>query len=190
MRWCALLAALALEACVPSGTGVAPLAVVTLPPNPAIAGIAIAADQSLTVVATLPSLSIFTNIQRTAGQLDRLSGPAPLTVFAATDNAFAGLAPGVPANLLAPENRPVLTRLAAYHLVSGRIDTAELRRQIAASGTATLTTLAGDVLTVTTDGPALVLTDANENRCYIEVADVRLTNGVLHTINGVLIPAL
>lgn len=107
MRWCALLAALALEACVPSGTGVAPPAVVTLPPNPAIAGIAIAADQSLAVVATLPSLSIFTNIQRTAGQLDRLSGPAPLTVFAATDKAFAGLAPGVPANLLAPENRPV-----------------------------------------------------------------------------------
>lgn len=189
MRRLVLLSSLALAACAPV-TVAPPPAVVEQSLNPAVGGIQIPVTATLARLTTTPTLGNFANIQRGAGRLDALAGAGPLTVFAATDAAFAGLAPGIAAKLLDPENRAVLARLAAYHLVPGRIDTADLRRRLAATGSTTLTTLAGDALTVSTDGPALVLTDANGNRCYIEVADVRVSNGILHTINGVLVPRL
>jgi uncharacterized surface protein with fasciclin (FAS1) repeats len=60
----------------------------------------------------------------------------------------------------------------------------------AGGGRATLTTLGGQPLTVTMTGDVVTLTSPTGNRSYVEAADVAQINGVIHVVNGVLIPSL
>lgn len=200
MRLLPLLPVLVLAACVqaPERVRVAPAtAVIGQEPaapagNPLVGGVTMPADRTIAAnVATAPTLSTLVRAAQTAGLIDTLSGPGPLTLFAPTDEAFGRLAPGTVDALLKPENRASLTRLLQLHLVAGRLTSAELvRRVTAGGGGATLTTLAGDPLTVGLTGSVVTLTDSGGNRSYVETADVRQANGVVHVVNGVLVPRL
>ena len=128
---------------------------------------------------------------KAADLVGTLSGPGPFTVFAPTNDAFGRLAPGMVDTLLKPENKASLTKVLTYHVVSGAITADDLRQRIAAGGgTATLTTVEGDPITATLVGAVIALTDANGNKSYIETADVRQSNGVVHVVNGVIVPKL
>ena len=69
-----------------------------------------------------------------AGLVDTLKGTGPFTVFAPNDDAFKKLPAGTVETLLKPENKQKLAGILTYHVVSGKLDTAELDKEIAAGG--------------------------------------------------------
>ena len=162
------------------------------PGNPAVGGAAMMADQTIVANASnAPNLSTLVAAVKAAGLVETLSGPGPFTVFAPTNDAFARLAPGTVDNLLKPENKASLTKVLTYHVVPGTLTAADLTQQVTAGGgTATLTTVAGQPLTATLTNGALTLTDVGGNKSYVETGDVRQSNGIVHVVNGVVVPKL
>ena len=162
-------------------------------PNPMVGGVAM--DRAKTIAdnaAAAPTLSTFVKALAAADLTATLSGPGPYTVFAPTDDAFSRLPPDTLAQLMKPENKALLAKVLTYHVVQGTIDFTALKQQIAAgNGTATLTTLAGQPLKVTITGNNVVtLTSVNGNVSYLETPDVHQSNGIVHVVNGVLLPKL
>ena len=67
---------------------------------------------------------------KAAGLVETLQGPGPFTVFAPTNAAFDKLPPGTVTNLLKPENKAGLVKVLTYHVVPGRLTTADLMRMV------------------------------------------------------------
>src|SRR5262245_35676972 len=63
---------------------------------------------------------------KAAGLVDTLQGAGPFTVFAPTNAAFGKLPAGTVDMLLKPENKPALTKVLTYHVVPGRLSSADL----------------------------------------------------------------
>jgi uncharacterized surface protein with fasciclin (FAS1) repeats len=125
-----------------------------------------------------------------AGLVDTLKGEGPFTVFAPDDDAFKKLPAGTVDTLLKPENKSKLAGVLTYHVVAGKLDTAELGKMIeAGGGKATLKTVAGGSLTAAKEGDAIVLTDATGGKSTVSQADVYQSNGVAHVIDTVLLPS-
>ena len=110
-----------------------------------------------------------------AGLGDTLAGDGPFTVFAPTDDAFAALPPETVSGLLA--DPPALARVLTYHVVPGRITSAEITHD------SEQTTVEGDVLRIAVNGGVTV------NDATVIQPDVEADNGVIHVIDRVLIPA-
>jgi uncharacterized surface protein with fasciclin (FAS1) repeats len=141
--------------------------------------------------AAASNLTTLVSAVKAAGLDTVLAGPGPFTVFAPDNDAFTRLAPGTLDTLLKPENKATLEKLLKYHVVSGTILLADLLKQIdAGGGKATLTTVEGQPLTAEKEGPGIKLTAASGNVSYLQLADVKQSNGVVHVVNGVLIPKL
>jgi uncharacterized surface protein with fasciclin (FAS1) repeats len=142
-------------------------------------------------LALAPTLATLTRAVGAAGLTETLAGAGPFTVFAPADQAFGRLAPGVTETLMKSENRSSLAKLLRLHVVTGQLSSAELIQRVAAGGgRATLSSLAGEPLVVTVTGTVVTLTDAGGNKSYVEIADVRQANGVIHVVNGVLVPRI
>ncbi|WP_419809408.1 fasciclin domain-containing protein [Sphingomonas sp.] len=126
---------------------------------------------------------------KAAGLVDTLSGPGPFTVFAPTNAAFAKLPAGTVDTLVMPENKATLTGILTYHVVAGRMTSADIARAIRAGhGTATLTTVQGEPLTARMMGGRLMLTDAKGGTSMVTIKDVMQSNGVIHVVDTVLMP--
>ena len=126
---------------------------------------------------------------KAAGLVDTLTTPGPFTVFAPTNDAFAALPPGTVDSLLKPENKSILTKVLTAHVVSGRLDAAALSQRIAAgNGRATLNTVSGDTLVVTSSGSNVMVTDEKGGMATVTVANVKQSNGVIHVVDKVLLP--
>ena len=124
-----------------------------------------------------------------AGLAETLSGPGPFTVFAPTNAAFAKLPAGTVDTLVLPENKATLTSILTYHVVAGKMTSADIARAIRAGrGTATLTTVQGEPLTARMVGRNLVLTDAKGGTSTVTIKDVMQSNGVIHVVDTVLMP--
>ena len=160
--------------------------------NPTVGGVAMDAAKPIAVNASAaPNLTTLVTAVKAAGLATTLSGPGPFTVFAPTNDAFTRLAPGTVTTLLKPENKATLAKVLTYHVVPGTITLADLDAKMkAGGGKAVLTTVEGEKLTVESVNNALQLTDVNGNKSYIETADVKQSNGVVHVVNGVLLPKL
>ena len=126
---------------------------------------------------------------KAAGLVDTLKSPGPFTVFAPTNEAFAALPTGTVDTLLKPENKDQLTKVLTYHVVSGRLDTRALDKQIKAGhGSAVLKTVEGDSLTIKGHGKRLTVTDDKGNTAHITIANVYQSNGVIQVVDKVLLP--
>src|SRR6478752_7681728 len=137
------------------------------------------------------NLTTLVTAVKAAGLVDTLAAPGPFTVFAPTDAAFAKLPKGTVEALVKPEMKPKLTDILTYHVVPGHLTAAELMHQAKAKGgKAGLTTVEGGTLTVTTKGPSAYVSDATGNTAKVETADVIQKNGVVHVIDGVLMPSM
>ncbi|HEY0600541.1 fasciclin domain-containing protein [Brevundimonas sp.] len=124
-----------------------------------------------------------------AGLVETLSGPGPFTVFAPTNAAFGKLPAGTVESLVEPANKAPLTRILTYHVVPGRIASADLIQQIqAGGGSARLTTVEGGVLTASLRGAAVILTDEKGGEATVTQADVFQSNGVIHVTDTVSMP--
>jgi uncharacterized surface protein with fasciclin (FAS1) repeats len=127
---------------------------------------------------------------KAAGLVQTLEGPGPFTVFAPTNAAFAKLPAGTVQSLLQPANKDKLTAVLTYHVVAGRLTGADLMQKVRdGGGSATLTTVQGDALIVTADGAGLIITDAKGRAAHVTIGDVMQSNGVIHVVDEVLLPA-
>jgi uncharacterized surface protein with fasciclin (FAS1) repeats len=149
---------------------------VLLPPSsaesaaePTIVDIAVEDGRFTTLVAALEA----------AGLVETLSGEGPFTVFAPVDEAFAALPEGTVESLLEdPEG--ALTDVLLYHVVDGEVMAEDVVGLTAAP------TLLGQDITVAVDGDGQVLLNGT---VQVILTDVQASNGVIHVIDGVLIPA-
>jgi uncharacterized surface protein with fasciclin (FAS1) repeats len=127
---------------------------------------------------------------KAAGLVETLQGPGPFTVFAPTNEAFAALPAGTVETLVKPENKETLTKILTYHVVAGRMTSADLMKAIkAGSGKAELKTVSGGTLTAMMKGSKTIeLKDEKGGVSTVTIGDVLQSNGVIHVVNKVLMP--
>lgn len=118
-----------------------------------------------------------------ADLVETLSGDGPFTVFAPTNDAFAALPEGTLDELTLPENEDTLTGILTYHVVAGEVMSTDL------SDGQEVETVQGEILTVGVSDSGVTLTDAGGNTVNVVAADVDASNGVIHAIDGVVLPA-
>jgi uncharacterized surface protein with fasciclin (FAS1) repeats len=126
---------------------------------------------------------------KAAGLLATLQSAGPFTVFAPTNSAFAKLPAGTVETLLKPENLKTLQAILTYHVVAGKMNASDIAKAIkAGNGKATLITVAGGKLVASMKGKKLILTDEMGGISTVTIADVNQSNGVIHVIDGVVLP--
>lgn len=127
---------------------------------------------------------------KAAGLVETLQGKGPFTVFAPTDDAFENLPAGTLDMLLKPENKAKLAGILTYHVIAANESFDSIAQKIkAGGGKAELKTVAGGKLWVMMNGPHnIVVKDENGNVANITVYDVLQSNGMIHSIDMVLMP--
>jgi uncharacterized surface protein with fasciclin (FAS1) repeats len=127
---------------------------------------------------------------KAAGLVDTLQSKGPFTVFAPVNAAFAALPAGTVETLLKPENKGALTGILTYHVVGARLTYNDIRNMVKkGGGKASLQTVAGGTLMAELNGPVnIVIKDATGATANISVYDVIQSNGVIHSIDRVLLP--
>jgi uncharacterized surface protein with fasciclin (FAS1) repeats len=129
---------------------------------------AVAAGQFKTLAAALEAADL----------VDTLKGDGPFTVFAPTDAAFAKLPEGTVESLLKPENRDQLVAILTYHVVPGKVKAADVVKLNEAK------TVNGQDVTITVADNGVQIDNAN-----VVKTDIGASNGVIHVIDTVIIPA-
>jgi uncharacterized surface protein with fasciclin (FAS1) repeats len=127
---------------------------------------AVAAGQFKTLVSLV----------KQAGLAGALSGPGPLTVFAPTDAAFAAVPKATLAEL--GKNPAKLKAVLLYHVVKGDVTAAQVTKLKSAK------TLEGGSVPIHVTSGKVYVGDAQVTK-----TNVMTSNGVIHAINRVLIPA-
>lgn len=145
-----------------------------------IVGVAAGNDNFSTLVAAV----------KAADLVGTLSGEGPFTVFAPTNDAFAKLPEGTVAGLLKPESKAALTGVLTYHVVAGKFEAEAVIDAIKSNdGMFEVDTVEGSTITLSLEGGSVILTDANGNKSTVVIADVAASNGVIHAIDAVVMPA-
>jgi uncharacterized surface protein with fasciclin (FAS1) repeats len=127
---------------------------------------------------------------KAAGLVKTLEGKGPFTVFAPTNAAFDKLPDGTVASLLKPENKTQLTNVLTYHVVAGDYSAEKLAKKAKANGgKLDLKTVEGEHITIEGDNMGgWWVVDGKGDKAKITIADVNQSNGVIHVIDGVLLP--
>lgn len=164
----AVVAGLALTACTPTPDRVSiDDMMIDKAPAADIVDTAVAAGSFTTLVAAVQA----------AGLVDTLKGDGPFTVFAPTDEAFANLPAGTVESLLEPAKKKKLQSILTYHVLPGKVMSADI---------------AGQSLNVDTVNGQSVAVDATNgvmiNGASVTAADIAASNGVIHVIDTVLLP--
>jgi uncharacterized surface protein with fasciclin (FAS1) repeats len=132
----------------------------------------------------MPQFSILVEAVVAANLQDALSAAGPFTVFAPTNDAFAALLTELgttKAALLA--NQPLLTAVLQYHVLGSQV----LRAAVPVGKA--ITPLSGGIFKVDAAGSGLVVTDGRNRKANIGFTDLRVKNGVIHSLDKVLLPA-
>ncbi|KNC85570.1 hypothetical protein SARC_02259 [Sphaeroforma arctica JP610] len=130
------------------------------------------------LVDDTPELSVLSTALNAANLTETLAGNKTFTLFAPTDDAFDKLPAGTVESLLEPENVESLTNILLYHVVEGKVTSGQL-----VDGQA-MTTLSGDIVTVSVDNDGVGINDAQ-----VLSADIEACNGVVHLVSLVLLPS-
>jgi uncharacterized surface protein with fasciclin (FAS1) repeats len=120
---------------------------------------------------------------KAAGLVETLEGKGPFTVFAPTNAAFGKLPAGTVDTLVKPENKATLTKILTYHVVAGRLEASDL------SDGKKLKTVEGEELTVKKAGGKVMIVDAKGGSSAVTISNVNQSNGVIHVVDTVLMPA-
>jgi uncharacterized surface protein with fasciclin (FAS1) repeats len=126
---------------------------------------------------------------KAADLVGTLKGKGPFTIFAPVNAAFDKLPVGTVETLLKPENKATLAKILTYHVVSGNLDAKAVMEALKKGmGKVALTTVSGGTLTATLDGGKVKLTDEKGGVAYVTATDLKGSNGVIHVIDGVVLP--
>jgi uncharacterized surface protein with fasciclin (FAS1) repeats len=123
------------------------------------------------------SFTTLASLLETTGLVETLKGEGPFTVFAPTDDAFAALPEGTLDELGRPENADQLQGILLYHVAEGEARSSDL------SDGQQVPTVQGADITIGVGDDGVTANDAT-----VTTADVEATNGVIHVIDGVLLP--
>ena len=146
----------------------------------ASASVAYADNHGMDIVDTAVEAGTFNTLAAalTAADLvDTLKGEGPFTVFAPTDEAFAKLPEGTVEDLLKPENKDQLVAVLTYHVVPGKVMAADV------VGLSEAPTVNGAMIPISVMDGTAMLGDVK-----VAATDIEASNGVIHVIDGVLLP--
>lgn len=130
-------------------------------------------------IASTPELDLLEGALRVAGLDEALAGEGPFTVFAPVNEAFLALATELSTDVDGLLALPELPEILTYHVVAGQT----IRAEDIEDG-ATVHTLQGGALTFHVEGDRVTVNDS----IHVIQANVEVTNGVIHLIDGVLLP--
>lgn len=145
-----------------------------------IAAPAFASGMSKDIVDTAVDAGAFNTLVaavQAADLVDVLKGDGPFTVFAPTDEAFAALPAGTVESLLLPENKEQLIAILTYHVVPGKVMSTDLVDDMQAA------TVQGGNIMIDLDNGVMI------NDASVTTADIATSNGVIHVIDKVILPA-
>ena len=137
--------------------------------------------ENMDIVDTAAGNKMFSTLVaavKAADLVSTLKGDGPFTVFAPTDDAFAALPAGTVEMLLKPENKQTLVQILTYHVVAGEVTAEDV------STLSNATTVEGSQVDVSTDMGHVMI-----NNAKVVKADIMTSNGVIHVIDTVLLPA-
>lgn len=127
---------------------------------------------------------------KAAGLAETLMGDGPFTVFAPTDAAFDALPAGLVGELVKPANKAVLTKILTYHVLSGNMMAKDVVSAITAGkGVVKPTTVEGTNFSVMAKMGKVMIKDGQGNVANVVSTDIAGSNGVIHVIDKVLLPA-
>ena len=135
---------------------------------------------SKNIVETASSNGSFTTLVaalEAAGLSETLQGDGPFTVFAPTDEAFAKLPAGTVEDLLLPENKDQLIAILTYHVVAGKVTSAQVVKLESAI------TVNGQDVQIRLEKDTVMIDGAT-----VAAVDVMASNGVIHVIDEVILP--
>lgn len=138
------------------------------------ASVAPAPQPLAATAARTPQLSTFHQLLNQSGLADTLKTGGPYTVFAPSDAAFKA----VPAKTLADlqADKAQLRAVLSYHIVPGRVLAADVKP-------GNVKSVQGANLALSRAGTFVTVEDA-----MVERADLLASDGVIHTIDRVLMP--
>lgn len=163
----------------------------SLPPSNTTTNSSISTNTSTTTSPTImgtvvdvammdPDFSTMTAAIKAADLVETLKGSGPYTILAPSNAAWQKLPAGTLDNLLKPENKEKLRQVLLFHVVPGKIMAADV---MGMTNPSTPRTLNGATLNVKTTAPVMI-NDAN-----VIKTDINGSNGVIHVIDTVLVPA-
>ncbi|MCC0025549.1 MAG: fasciclin domain-containing protein [Zhengella sp.] len=127
---------------------------------------------------------------KAAGLVETLQGEGPFTVFAPTNAAFEKLPDGTVDTLLKPENKDQLAKILTCHVVAANAMSDAIEKMVADDGGMhPVKTVGGCEFTAMEKDGKLMIKDGQGNVATVTTADVRQSNGVIHVIDTVLLPA-
>lgn len=114
---------------------------------------------------------------KAAGLAETLMGDGPFTVFAPNNAAFAKLPEGTVDSLLEPENKEKLVSILTYHVVPAKVMAADV-------SAGEVETVNGAKAKISVDGDKVMIDGAT-----VIATDIAGSNGVIHVIDTVIMPA-
>ena len=120
---------------------------------------------------------------KAAGLVETLESKGPFTVFTPTNTAFGKLPAGTVETLVKPENKATLTKILTYHVVAGNLAASDL------TDGKKLKTVEGEELTVKKADGKIWIIDAKGDQSMVSISNIHQSNGVIHVVDTVLIPA-
>lgn len=159
--------------------------------NPMVGGAPMMADMTIVQNASAaPNLTTLVAAVKAAGLVDTLSGKGPFTVLAPTNAAFAKIDKASLGMLLEPSQKQNLTKILTCHVIAGDVMSRDIAGMIAADGGVhSVTTVGGCVLKLSMQAGKVKIEDENGRTATVTIADVDQSNGVVHVIDTVLLPA-
>lgn len=163
-------------------------------------------DENASIVENASRISNFTTLVSAvdaAGLAEDLMGEGPYTVFAPTNAAFGALPEGTVEELLMPENREQLDAILSAHVVPGRYSAGDMDLAITSGefqgpdtdasvmdGVISFDTISLTELNVNKEGDTFYVTDemTSDGNAAVIAADIPAGNGVIHAIDGVILP--
>lgn len=130
------------------------------------------------VASSAPQFSTLVSLIKKAGLVKTLSGKGPFTVMAPTNAAFAKV-PKATLDQIAGD-KTLLTKVLTYHVIAGKVPAAKV---VTLNGK-TATTVEGSTIAISVKGGKVYLNGSTQ----VTKTDIPASNGVIHQINGVLLP--
>lgn len=159
--------------------------------NPTVGGAPMMADMTIAENASnAPNLTTLVSAVKAAGLAETLMGDGPFTVFAPTNDAFGMISEASLNALLEEGNKEQLQQILTCHVVATEAFSTDIAGMISDDGGMhVVPTVGGCSLEAYMEGGELKLKDENGRVATVTTADVDQSNGVVHVIDRVILPA-
>jgi len=143
----------------------------------------------VSIASGSPEFQTLTELIVAADLVDTLEGEGPYTVFAPKDSAFASVDETILTELRLADNLDQLSGVLTYHVVPGEVIAADLITAIDENGGRyEIKTVQGTSLYASRDTGPVFITDATGSQFEVISTDIEADNGVIHIIDGVMMP--